>query len=172
MPAVAVVLMTLTFWVIYWFVRMGGIEHFRARAEHREDEARRATARELERTACLRAVDDPRDAAIVLMLLIARGGDPNEPQVATIEDMVAQRFGFDIELIERMTHARFIASRADGFGQAGKVFSTLLNDRLTRGERLELIAMVEAVARHDGPSKLQTEAIAALKQTLGAEPVA
>jgi uncharacterized tellurite resistance protein B-like protein len=172
MPVVAVVLMTLTFWVLYWFVRMGGIAHFQARAKHREDEARRAAARELERTACLRAVDDPRDAAIVLMLLIARGGDPNEQEVATVEDIAAQTFGFDVELIERMTHARFIASRADGFGQAGKIFSVLLNDRLTRDERLELIAMVETVARHDGPSKLQTEAIAALRQRLGIEPFA
>jgi uncharacterized tellurite resistance protein B-like protein len=165
-------LMTLTFWVLYWFVRMGGIAHVQARAKHREDEARRAAARELDRTACLRAVDDPRDAAIVLMLLIARGGDPNEQQVATIEDIVAQTFGFDIELIERMTHARFIASRADGFGQASKIFSAFLNERLTRDERLELVAMVEIVARHDGPSKLQTEAIAALRQRLGIELVA
>jgi len=69
MPIVVLVAGTLVFWVIYWFIRMGGIDHFREQYARRKEEARRAQAREMERTAPLRAIDDPRDAATVLMLL-------------------------------------------------------------------------------------------------------
>ena len=69
MPIAVLVAGTLLFWVIYWFVRMGGIDHVRERSARRRDEARRTQTRELEQTAPLRAIDDPRDAATVLMFL-------------------------------------------------------------------------------------------------------
>jgi hypothetical protein len=50
MPVVAVIVLTLAFWGIYWFVRMGGIDHFRAKSAQRKDEARKALARDLEWT--------------------------------------------------------------------------------------------------------------------------
>jgi len=57
------------------------------RAESRKDAARLAKARESERTAPLRAVDDPRDAAVILMLLMARvGGDPTREQIAAMDE--------------------------------------------------------------------------------------
>ena len=31
MPIFLAILSTLTFWTIYWFIRMGGIEHFQAK---------------------------------------------------------------------------------------------------------------------------------------------
>jgi hypothetical protein len=167
MPVVAVILLTLAFWGIYWFVRMGGIDHFRAKAAQRKDEARKANARDLERTAPLRAIDDPRDAATILMLLIPRGGDPTQQQIAAIEDNLRTVFGFDQELTERLTQARFIAAHADGFEQAGKLLSDLLKKRLTTEERQHLITMVEQVAQLDGPSQAQTAAIAALSQRIG-----
>jgi hypothetical protein len=172
MPVVAVILLTLAFWGIYWFVRMGGIDHFRAKSAHRKDEARKALARDLERTGPLRAVDDPRDAATVLMLLIPRGGDPTQPQIAAIEDNLRGVFGFEQELTERLTQARFIATRADGFEHAGKLFSDLLKKRLTAEEKQQLIGMVEDVARLDGPSQTQTVAIATLAQRIGLAPAA
>ena len=51
-------------------------------------------------------------------------------------------FGFERELTERMTAARFIASRAEGFEQAAGLFSDLFNARLTAGERQELVGML------------------------------
>jgi hypothetical protein len=167
MPVVAVILLTLAFWGIYWFVRMGGIDHFRAKSAQRKDEARKASARDVEWTAPLRAVDDPRDAATILMLLIPRGGDPTHQQVAAIEDALRTVFEFDQELTERLTQARFIAARADDFEHAGKLFSDLIRKRLTAEEKQQLIAMIEQVARLDGPSQAQTAAIAALAQRIG-----
>ena len=172
MPVVAVILLTLAFWGIYWFVRMGGIDHFRAKSAQRKDEARKALARDLEWTGPLRAVDDPRDAATVLMLLIPRGGDPTPQQVAAIENALRTVFDFDQELTERLTQARFIAARADGFEHAAKLFSDLIKKRLTAEEKQQLIGMVEDVARLDGPSQTQTAAIAALAQRIGLAPAA
>src|SRR5262245_54625853 len=95
MPIAVLLVSTLAFWVIYWFIRMGGVEHFRELSARRKGEARRAQARELERTAPLRAVDDPRDAATVLMLLIPRGRDPTAGQLAAIEQTMRVVLGFE-----------------------------------------------------------------------------
>jgi hypothetical protein len=167
MPVVVLVVSTLAFWVIYWFVRMGGVDHFREQAARRKDEARRAQARELEQTAPLRAIDDPRDAATVLMLLIPRGGDPTAVQIVAIQDTMRAVFGFDHDVNDRLTHARFTASCAQSFAQAAGLFADLFNKQLTAEERRELVGMVEQIARIDGPSAIQTEAIDVLKRRVG-----
>jgi len=171
MPVVVLVLSTLAIWLIYWFVRMGGVDHVLGLFHKKSEEARRIVARESERIAALRAVEDPRDAATILMLLIARtGGDPTREQVAAIESKVRGVFGFGGELTERITQARFIASRADNFEHAAGLFSDLLKKRLTTDERRELIGMLENVAAVDGPSEAQTEAIEGLKRGIGLAP--
>ena len=171
MPVVAVILLTLAFWGIYWFVRMGGIDHVWSFFDSRRKEAKQIIARESERTAALRAIDDPRDAATVLMLLIARiGHDPTREQIAAIEQTVRAVFEFDRDLAERMTHARFVARRADNFDHAAGLVSDLLKKKLTVDERRELIAMLEDVARHDGPSEAQLDAIEGLKRRIGLAP--
>src|ERR1700760_4670077 len=118
MPIIILIISTFAFWGIYWFVRMGGVDHLREQSARRKDEARRAQGREMEQTAPLRAVDDPRDAATILMLLIPRGRDPTAQQLAAIEDTLRAVFGFEQDLNERLTHARFIASCAQSFEQA------------------------------------------------------
>src|SRR5262245_63722515 len=137
MPIIAVILLTAAFWTVYWFIRMGGVEHFLERAAQRKEERRKAEARERDRTALLRAVDDPRDAATILMLLVARGGDPTGEQLAAIEHTLVKTFGLQAEVVERMTQARFIASSAESFEQAATIFADLFKERLTTGERLE-----------------------------------
>ena len=171
MPIVVLIASTLIFWLIYWFVRMGGIDHFREQSQRRKDAARRTQARESERTAPLCAIDDPREAAIVLMLLIPRGSDPTASQITAIEDKMRAVFGFDRDVNERLTHARFIASRAQGFAEAAGLFADLFNKQLTADERRELVGMVEEIARIDGPSAIQTEAIDVLKRKVGLVPV-
>jgi len=171
MPIVAVIVLSAAFWVAYWFIRMGGVDHFRERSALRQEEARKARAREIGRTACLRAVDDPRDAATILMLLVTRGGDPTPEQLAAIEQTMVETFGLQAEVVERMTQARFIASSAESFEQAATIFADLFKERLTTGERLELVHMVREIARLDGTSPAQTEAIERLEQNVGFPPV-
>jgi len=171
MPVIVLVASTLVFWVIYWFVRMGGVDHFREVSARRKDEARRAKARKLERTAPLRAIDDPRDAATVLMLLIPRGRDPTAGQIATIEERMRVVFDFGHEVNERLTHARFIASCAQSFGEAAELFADLFSKRLTAEERRELVGLVEEIARIDGLSATQTADVDVLKRAVGLAPV-
>jgi hypothetical protein len=172
MPIVVLIVSTLAFWVIYWFIRMGGVAHLREQSARRKDEARRAEARELDLTGPLRAVDDPRDAATILMLLIPRGRDPTAGQIASIEATMRAVFDFDHDVHERLTHARFIAGRAQSFAQAAGLFADLFNKRLTGAERLELVGLVEGIARLDGLSAAQTEEIEVLKREVGLVPAA
>jgi len=167
MPVIILVVSTLAFWLVYWFVRMDGLEQVAAIFDQRRREARRLKSREAERIAPVRAVDDPRDAATILMLLVARiGHDPTREHIAVIEKTIRSVFGFDRDLTDRMTQARFIASRADNFEQAAGLFSDLLNKRLTADERLHLVDMLVDVARVEGPSEAQTEAIDVLRRRL------
>jgi hypothetical protein len=171
MPAIALILSTLALWTIYWFVRMGGIDHIRAKRTQRKDADRLANARAVERSAPLRAIDDPRDAAVILMLLMAReGGDPTREQIAAIEKIARATFGFEHDLRERMTQARFIASRADSFAQAAALFADLFNKRLTVDEKRQLVEMVEEVANLEGPREAHAEAVDLLARRVGLAP--
>jgi len=168
MPIIALILSSLGFWIIFWFVRMGGINHVQAIFANRKEAARRAASRERERTTCLRAVDDPREAATILMLLMARvGGDPTREHIAAIERLIRVVFGFERELTEHMTAARFIASRAESFEQAAGLFSDLFNARLTADERRELVDMLEKIASVDGPSAAQNDALQLIERRIG-----
>ena len=167
MPIVAVILLTAAFWTVYWFIRMGGVEHFLERAAQRKEERRKAEARERDRTALLRAVDDPRDAATILMLLVARGGDPTGEQLAAIERTMARVFAFGSDATARLTQAQFIARSAADFDDAGKIFADLFRKRLTAAEQRELTILLRDVARLDGPSPLQSAAIESFERRLG-----
>lgn len=164
MPVVVFIIGTLALWVAYYFVRFGGLDHLRERSQQRKDAARRVRARESERTAPLRAIDDPRDAATVLMLLITRGGDPTPGQLSAIEETMRRVFGFDHDARDRLTHARFIASCAQNFEEAAGLFADLFRKQLNAEERRELVGMVEDIARIDGPSAIQTDNLAVLKR--------
>jgi hypothetical protein len=112
----------------------------------------------------LQAIDDPRDAATILMLLIPRGADPTAAQLAAIEQTMRQVFEFDRDVNERLTQARFIASRAQNFAQAAGIFANLFKQRLTLDESRELVGLVQEIARFDGPSENQTLEIAGLQR--------
>lgn len=168
MPVVVLIASTLIFWLIYWFVRMDGLDHVREHFRQRKDAARRIKARERERTAPFSTIEDPREAAIVLMLMITRGGDPTPAQVAAIQDKMRTVFGFDRDVDDRLTHARFTASRAQGFSEAAVLFGPLLNKQLTADERRELVDMIVEIARIDGgPSAAQVDAIDVLRRKVG-----
>jgi hypothetical protein len=168
MPVIGVILLTLAFWTIYWFIRMGGIDVIQSKRARRKAADDAAKAQAAKRAAPLRAIDDPREAATILMLLIAReAGDPTREQIAAIEETIRTAFGFEHDVPERMAQARFIASRADGFAQAAAVFADLLNKRLTADEKRQLVDMVERIAELDGPSSVHAEAVDVLTRRIG-----
>ena len=46
MPIILLIVSTLAFWALYWFVQMGGIDHFRRQKAQRKEEVQRQEARE------------------------------------------------------------------------------------------------------------------------------
>ena len=171
MPILALIASTALFWLAYWFIRMGGVDQVSEALSQRRAAARKAEAREIERLAPLQAVDDPRDAAAILMVLVARvDHDPRREHVAAIERAMHDVLGFAHDLTARLTHARFIAGRADRFEEAVALFGDLLNKSLTLDEKWQLVEMVEAIAAVEGPSEGQTEAIKVLKRRIGLSP--
>ena len=168
MPIIVMIVSGLAFWTLYWFVQMGGIEHFQQRRKQREHDAKRTAAREASRLAPLRAVDDPRDAAAILMLLIARvNGDPTRERIWLIEEKLRTVFGFERELTERMTQARYLAAQSESFEQAAAVFAEMFRTRLTADERQELVDMLEEIARNELPYEREIEAITAFRPKIG-----
>ncbi|HEY6254624.1 MAG TPA: hypothetical protein VIY51_02420 [Xanthobacteraceae bacterium] len=171
MPIIGVILTTVVIWTLYWFFRMGGLEQMQAKRAQRKDTERLGRARESQRKAPLHAVDDPRDAAMVLMMLMAReGGDPTREHIAAIEKISHSTFGFGHDLGARMTQARFIASRADSFAQAAALFSDLFNKKLMHDEKRQLVDMIEEVANFEGGSDAHAQAIDGLSRRLGLLP--
>jgi hypothetical protein len=168
MPIIAVILSTVLLWAAYWFFRMGGLEQMQGARAARRDAERLAGARESQRAAPLHAVDDPRDAAMVLMVLMAReGGDPTREHIATIERLARAHFGFSDDLGARMTQARFIATRAESFAQAAALYADLFNKKLTREEKHELIEMVEEVANFEGSGEERAAEVGGLARRIG-----
>jgi uncharacterized tellurite resistance protein B-like protein len=167
MPIIVAIISTLAFWLIYWFVRMGGMEQIQAARTQR----RLLKARASDHIAPLRAVEDPRDAAMILMLLIARvDGDPTREHIAAVQTSARATFGFNHDLAARITQARFIAGRATSFEQAAAIFADLFNKRLTVDEKLQLVDMVRQIAKLDGPSEAQLQAVDALSRRITLAP--
>jgi hypothetical protein len=144
MPVIALILSTLFFWAIYWFFRMGGLEHIQEARTQRRDAERKRKALESQRSAPIQAVDDPRDAAI--------------------EDSARRVFGFEHDLAERTTMPDLWQAAPKASSRRSVCSATLFRARLTDAERHELVDMVEAVAALDGPSEPQREAIDTLRR--------
>jgi hypothetical protein len=152
--------------VTTWFIRMGGMAEFQRRRAQQQEKAAREAVRERLRTAHLRAVEDPRDAAAVLMLLLAREqGEATREQIWLIEDKL-RGLGVRDDLPERMAKVRFIAGQTESFHLAARVFAILFRNRLSEDERRQLVAMLEEV----GGSQSQREAIAVFRPMIGLVP--
>jgi uncharacterized tellurite resistance protein B-like protein len=167
MPIVALLLGTLGFWVLYWFIRMGGLGHVRELRAQRKEAARQACMHEASRHGPLRVVDDPREAAMILMLVLARGdGETTSEQIAAVEGIARAQFEFEDDWIGRLTQARFMANHTKNFDQAADAFNELFQRCLTLDERRQLMAMLQQVAP-ERPSATQFTAVVTFKRQLG-----
>jgi uncharacterized tellurite resistance protein B-like protein len=169
MPIILLILGALAFWVAFWFIRFGGINVMRQRSARRKEEQRQQAARDDAVLAHLRSFIDPRDAAAVLMLLIARHDGPlTRAQISLIEHKLRRVSGSDAELTECMTRAHYVAGETKDLAEAVELYRGVFQVELTEDERRELIDMLEDVARLEGgPSEGQASAIAALKRAIG-----
>lgn len=106
----------------------------------------------------LQLVTDPREAATVLMLCVARAaGEVTSGQKQVIREQIVRRFDLDEQTADDLlTHAAWLSKdAADPFAPLPRMIK-LLRKTVTTKELLELEDMLHAVARADGePNGLQ-----------------
>lgn len=168
MPIIATIVSGLLFWACYWFFFLDGHQKVGAAFSSRRNAQRRAAALDAQARAPVATITDPRDAATVLLYLVARlKGDYSAAQLAAIEQEMNDVLGLTGDLTERQSYARFACTKTPSVTAAIQDVAPLFNDRLTPQEREDLFAMVERIAHVDGPpNDEQTAALAALRKRL------
>ena len=155
MPVVAAVIGAIMTGLFYWLMWGGGLDYIDARirqsSDRKRDAQRRAAAIERQRMAPLRSIADARDAAAVLMVLVAsQRGVPTPEQNAAIEREMREVVGFGAELTGRIAYAKFAAEQALSAEDAVDALMPLFRSNLTAGERKELFGMLRRVAEVHG----------------------
>lgn len=174
MPILVAIVGAVATGFMYWLLWGDGLaylEHRLGSAWAGKRRARMLAAAERSRAlAPLAAVDDPRDAAGVLLFTVARArGTPTPEQEDAIATELRDVLGFGAEVDRRMAYARFGAGTGLPPVDVVDTLAPLLRKKLARAERADLSAMLARVAAvHGGPTDAQARVIelldAALKQ--------
>jgi uncharacterized tellurite resistance protein B-like protein len=172
MPILIAVVGAISTGFMYWLLWGDGLaylEHRLGSAWAGKRRARLLAAAERSRAlAPLAAVDDPRDAAGILLFTVARArGTPTPEQEDAIANELRDVLGFGVE--RRMAYARFGAGTGLPPVEVVDALAPLLRKKLARAERADLSAMLARVAAvHGGPTDAQARVVelldAALKQ--------
>jgi hypothetical protein len=166
MPVVAALAGAVLTGLFYWLIWGRGLDYLELRwresRDRKRDTARRAAALEAQRSVPLRSIADPRDAATVLMALVARQrGVPTPEQSALIALEMRQILELDREVPHRLAFAMFAAEQAAVPDEAVAALAPLLRDKLTPSEREDLLGMLQRVAElHGGATDGQERLIA------------
>lgn len=126
---------------------------------------RRQTAVDL-----VRKIDDPRQAAAVMMCAVAQSdGHLTEAEKTAILDQMRGPLELDgPEAIELFAHAHWLVGDMKDLSAMLRRASKPIAERCTAAEKAELLDMLSAVAAADGEaSGIQTDAIARLRHDLG-----
>lgn len=128
-----------------------------------------ADARDRALRAPLRAVEDPREAALVLLARLAQArGEMTPEQRAAIADLAREKLDLDEKLEHQIAVAEFAAKQAPSNMDVINDLAPLFQLRLTEEEVADLIGMVDAVgALHGGPTEAQITFITRLEARLG-----
>lgn len=98
----------------------------------------------------IRDIDDPREAAAVMMVAVAQyDGQMTEPEIATIKLHVMENFGFSSEQADELiAYARWATKDMGDLGSLFLKASPSIIRDCSNQEKNDLIAMLEAVASH------------------------
>ncbi len=157
MPILLAIIGALGTGLTYWFVFGNGQEVLAEWMRSNRDNKRRAVARHIQATAPMKAITDPRDAAIALMVAVAGiRGDLTPEQEAVIASHVSGTLALGGEVEKRIALAKFAAREAPSPLDAIEAVRALLQASVGPDERRQLGVMLEAVAKvHGGPSEAQ-----------------
>jgi hypothetical protein len=165
MPVIMAILGAVFLGLFYWLMWGQGLEYIEHRwttaRKRRSDAEARAKSLESQQMAPLRSIDDPRDGAVVLMILMGRiRGVLTPEQQAAIEDEMRHVLDLEGEVTARFLYSQFAAEQVRDFDKALDGLAPLLREKLGRTERADLLAMLQAVATvHGGPTHEQDKAL-------------
>lgn len=97
-------------------------------------------------------VTDPREAAVILMLEIARArGEVTRSQKDVIEEIMSEQFGFNAEEAEEvLVQASWVSAPDAGTDRLLRCMVKIVQSAVTHEEIVELDAMLERVSETDG----------------------
>jgi hypothetical protein len=165
MPVIGAIVGAVTTGLVWWLFFGRGLEYIdhrlSAAGAARRRARSRATAEAIQRTAPLKSVADPRDAAAILMMLAClQRGVPTPEQAAAVEAEMRGVLALGDETAPRAAAARFAAEQSPCVDSALEHLAPLLRANLTGEERRDLVAMLERVAAvHGGPTPEQERLI-------------
>jgi hypothetical protein len=172
MPVIAAITGAVLTGILYWLMWGKGLEYVEQRwrdgRDRKRDTAQRESSLLSKRTAPLRSVSDARDAATILMCLVAgQRGVPTPEQRAEIERHMSEVLELGGEVGQRLSFALFAAETATVPDEAVDALAPLLRERLDRAECNQLLEMLSRVADvHAGPVPEQEKLIARVERAL------
>ena len=115
-------------------------------------------------------VTDPREAAVVLMLEMARAnGEVTADQKAAIQDIICDQFGFSSDEAEEvLVKASWVSAPEAGTDKLVRRMIKLICANVTHEEVVELDGMLERISEVDGlPSSAQLDVLQAFRRQTG-----
>jgi len=150
MPVLIALISAFTGGFVYWLVRLDGLDVIAAmfsasarerRARHNLDSQARAAAR---------SVNEPRDAALALMVRIGSVDGALLPAAeSVVEEAARDIFAYGSAMTEHRAYAEYVARNTPNFSMLFRETSPVLN-KLTSSERLQLVGLLEDVAKAAG----------------------
>ncbi|MCA0401012.1 MAG: hypothetical protein LCH38_09375 [Proteobacteria bacterium] len=175
MPVIGVILGAVIWGVILWMIWGNGIQvvnHWLDTRKERESENKNAKAiadaRERAQRAPLRALEDPREAAMILLTKLAMlRGEITAEQNLALSKIAMDRLGLEGKPEHHTTLAAFAARAAKDADHVVADLSPLFHTRLTREEMDDLFAMMsEIAALHGGATEAQEAMIERMRRRL------
>lgn len=158
--------------VVFWIIRLGAVANASREIGDAVGDlagaARRARIRKKANAAPLDTLDDPRDAAVALMVAITlTEGTLTESQASYIAKEAEQRLGYE-DGQEALAHGRWLCKDALEPGHVIHRVLPLLIKTCDEDQKKDVVRLVSEVAGIGSPpAKIQLQAIEKLKYDLG-----
>lgn len=176
MPVILAILGACFSGVILWMIWGNGIQvvnqwidNYNARVIAQKNAKAIAAARERASRAPLRAIEDPREAVMVLLSKLAMlRGEITAEQNVVLSRIANMRLGLDGKPERHTAQAAFAARAARDANAVVADLTPLLQARLSSEEMDDLFAMAEEItALHGGATDAQADMVVRLKSRLG-----
>lgn len=175
MPVILALLGALMSGLFMWVVWGNGMEvihqwldGFSARKKSQQNVLAALEARDRAARAPLKAITDPREAAMVLLsrLALERGEITAEQNIA-LSRIALERLGMGGKAEHHTTLAAFLAKSAPNAEMVTMELLPLFTERLNDEEKADLAALMDEVAAlHGGPTEAQEKLIERVKKQL------